>query len=183
MSDDALVMMAVDPRSPEAIQLVRALSRELAQRYEFTDDGSGDFKPEDVLGPRSAFLLGRVDGRPVACGAFRPLEGDVCEIKRMFVAPDCRGRKYAKVVLAELERLAASLGYAIARLETANRQPEAIGLYERAGYRRIPNFGIYAGSERSVCFEKWLGTPGGRAEPGAAAGRHATDDNRLPECE
>ena len=54
----------------------------------------------------------------------------------------------------ELERLARQSGYNVARLETGDRQPEAIHLYERSGYHRIPNFGIYAGSQRSVCFEK-----------------------------
>jgi GNAT superfamily N-acetyltransferase len=157
MSDGVLTVATADPRSPEAVELVRALSQELALRYDFVDDGSGDFKPEDVLVPRSGFVLGRVNGRAVACGAFRPLEGDVCEIKRMFVAPDHRGRGYAGAVLAELERLAACSGYTVARLETGNRLTEAVRLYERAGYRRIPNFGIYAGSERSVCFEKPLG--------------------------
>ncbi len=156
MSDEALVVTAVDPRLAEVVELVQALSQELAERYDFADDGSGNFKPEDVLGPQSAFLIGRVNGRAVACGALRPLEADACEIKRMFVIPDSRGRGYARVILTELERLATSLGYAVARLETAHRQPEAIALYQRAGYRRIPNFGIYAASERSVCFEKGL---------------------------
>jgi ribosomal protein S18 acetylase RimI-like enzyme len=81
----------------------------------------------------------------------------------MFVAPDCRGRGYGRAILAELERLAAALGYTAARLETGSRQPEAIGLYERSGYRRIANFGMYVGSERSVCFEKRLVGPGGHA--------------------
>jgi GNAT superfamily N-acetyltransferase len=90
----------------------------------------------------------------VACGAFRPLERRVAEIKRMFVVPDCRGRGYSKGVLMELERLARKDGYTTVRLETANRQPEAIGLYERSGYQRIPNFGVYRNSTRSVCFEK-----------------------------
>jgi SAM-dependent methyltransferase/GNAT superfamily N-acetyltransferase len=171
MSEPVLAITAVDPRSAEAVELVRALSDELAQRYDFTDDGAGNFKPEDVLVPRSAFVLGRAGVRAVACGALRPLEGDVCEIKRMFVVPDCRGRGYSRAILAELERLAASMGYTTARLETANRQPEAIGLYERAGYRRIANFGIYVNSERSVCFEKQLGARGGpsrESKPGQA---------------
>lgn len=156
MSDAGLEIGAVDPRIPEAAELIRALSDELARRYDYVDDGSGQFKPEDALIARSAFVVGRAKGRAVACGAFRPLEGDVAEIKRMFVVPACRGRGYARAILTELERLARESGYTIARLETADRQPEAIGLYERAGYRRIPNFGVYVGSERSVCFEKHL---------------------------
>lgn len=151
-----LVVEAADPRGPEAGQLIRKLSVELAQRYDFVDDGSGHFKPEDALAPGSVFLLGRIDGRPVACGALRPLEPGVAEVKRMFVEPDCRGRGYARRVLAELERWAGTLGYAIVRLETGILQPEAIRLYERAGYRRTANFGIYVGNQRSVCFEKVL---------------------------
>ena len=156
MSAPALELAVVDPRLPEAAELIRVLSEELAQRYDYVDDGSGDFKPEDALVPRSAFVLGWVAGRAVACGAFRPLEGDVAEIKRMFVLPECRGLGYSKAVLTELERLALEQGYTTARLETGVRQPEAIGLYEWAGYTRIPNFGIYVDSEESVCFEKYL---------------------------
>lgn len=147
---------AADPRSPEAAGLIRALSDELSRRYGFADDGSGGFLPEDVSVPRSAFVIGSAEGRPVACGAIRPLESDVAEIKRMFVLLEFRGRGYSKAVLAELERLAGGMGYRAIRLETGDRQPEAIALYEGAGYGRIPNFGAYARSARSVCFEKRL---------------------------
>jgi putative acetyltransferase len=156
MKNDVFTVTTVDPCSSEAVELIKALSHELARRYDFADDGSGNFTSEDALVSRSGFVLGRLNGHAVACGAFRPLEDDVCEIKRMFVVPDYRGRGYSKAVLAKLEWLALDLDYRIARLETGNRQPEAIALYERAGYRRIPNFGIYIGSTRSVCFEKWL---------------------------
>jgi putative acetyltransferase len=156
MSEARIKVTAVDPRSPEALELIRALSAELERRYDYADDGSGHFSPEDALTPRSVFLIGRVEGRAVACGAFRQLEGDIAEIKRMFVVPDCRGRGYSKAILTELERLARQDGYAAVRLETAERQPEAIHLYQRSGYQRIPNFGIYADSKRSVCFEKRL---------------------------
>lgn len=158
MSELAIEILAVDPRSGEAARLIRALSDELARRYDFADDGSGNFKPEDALVAGSAFVIARADGTAVACGAFRPLEGNVAEIKRMFVAPDCRGRDYSKAILNELERLARENGYTAVRLETGDRQPEAIRLYERSGYRRIPNFGIYVENEMSVCFEKQLST-------------------------
>ena len=147
---------AVDPHCAEATDLIRALSHELSQRYDLADDGSGQFRPADAGFPRSGFVVGFVEAQPVACGAFRPLEGDTCEIKRMFVQADFRGRGYSRVVLTELERLASRAGYTTARLETGDRQPEAIGLYERTGYRRIANFGNYVGSIRSVCFEKEL---------------------------
>src|SRR5689334_20160417 len=126
MSHEPLEIAAADPRSPEAAELIAALSREVAARYDFVDDGSGLFAPEDVSGPRGAFLIGRVGGRPVACGAFRPMDGDVAEIKRMFVLDGFRGRGYSKVLLAALEGRAAGAGYAVARLETGVRQPEAV---------------------------------------------------------
>lgn len=156
MHEAALEIVSVDPRSTEARELIRALSRDLARRYDYRDDGSGNFAPEDVLNARAAFLIARLGDRAIGCGAFRPLTKDVAEVKRMYVIPECRGRGYGKLVLKELEQLAGKSGYTAVRLETADRQPEAISLYEGAGYYRIPNFGIYVGSKRSICFEKQL---------------------------
>ncbi len=145
-----------DACSDDATRLIAELSAELALRYDQADDGSGHFRPEVTAVPRSIFLIGRLDSRPVACGAVRLLEGDVGEVKRMYVEPAARGRGLSKRLLAALEDAARRLGYAALRLETGDRQPEAIRLYESAGYHRIEPFGIYIGSQRSVCFEKSL---------------------------
>jgi putative acetyltransferase len=154
-----LKFRAVDPRSSEALGLIAALSAELAFRYNCASDGAGNFDPEDVLVPRSAFVVGVLDERAVGCGAFRPMEQTVAEIKRMFVAPDFRRRGYGQAILADLERRAAEAGYRRVRLETGDGQPESIRLYERCGYRRISNYPPYVGDERSICFEKVLQTP------------------------
>ena len=166
MADDTAatgsdVSIAVeDPTSPDAGELIRQLSAELAVRYDFADDGSGLFSAADVQAPRAAFLVLRLDGRPVGCGALRPMdeEGfeDAVEIKRMYVAPEVRGRRLAAVILERLEQLAREFGYARAVLETGDRNPEAIRLYERSGYEHIPPYGPYIGSARSVCFSKRL---------------------------
>lgn len=156
MPEAILDIQPADPRCPEAAGLIRALSDELARRYDYTEDGSGNFKPEDVLVARAGFVVGWAGGKAVACGAFRPMEPEVAEIKRMFVLPDHRGHGYSKAILADLEKRAGDCGYTTIRLETGNRQPEAIGLYQRAGYRRIPNFGIYGDVDSSLCFEKQL---------------------------
>jgi len=155
-ASDELEIRSVDPRSLEATELIRDLSEELARRYDFEEDGSGNFRPEDVLGPRAGFLIGWIGGTAAACGAFRVMEPEVAEVKRMFVRPEYRGCGFSKAILNELERRARECGYSKVRLETGNRQPEAIALYQRSGYRRIPNFGIYQKVESSLCFEKDL---------------------------
>jgi GNAT superfamily N-acetyltransferase len=156
MEETPFIVAAEDPRSADAAALIAALSAELARRYDHADDGSGHFRPEDATVPRSVFLVGRLGGRAVACGAVRPLTGDVGEVKRMYVEQVVRGRGLSKQLLAALEEAARGVGYVALRLETANRQPEAIGLYTSAGYQRIEPFGVYVGSARSVCFEKRL---------------------------
>jgi putative acetyltransferase len=59
----------------------------------------------------------------VGCGAFKPYEEGVAEIKRMFVPLACRRQGVARQVLAELEAWAQELGYAACLLETGKRQP------------------------------------------------------------
>ncbi|MDA4116392.1 MAG: GNAT family N-acetyltransferase [Thaumarchaeota archaeon] len=156
MGEETFEVDAADPRGPEAAELIRLLSAELARRYDYMEDGSGGFKPEDAMGPRGAFVIGRVDGNPVACGAIRPLEEDVAELKRVFVKVGFRGRGYSKAIVKDLERQARARGYRVMRLETGVRQPEAISLYESLGYHRISNYGEYRDSGLSVCFEKGL---------------------------
>jgi len=156
MSEETFRVDAADPRGPEAAELIRALSAELARRYDYMEDGSGGFKPEDALGPTGAFVIGSVGGSAVACGAIRPLEEGVAELKRVFVKVEFRGRGYSRAIVNELERQARARGYAVMRLETGVRQPEAISLYESLGYHVIPNYGEYRDSSLSVCYEKRL---------------------------
>ncbi len=102
MSESLLEITPVDPRSPEAVELIHALSEELALRYDYVTDGAGNFRPEDVLVARSAFVIGRTRGRAVACGAFRPLEDKVAEIKRMFIVPEHRGCGYSRILIPSI---------------------------------------------------------------------------------
>jgi GNAT superfamily N-acetyltransferase len=149
-----------DPTTPDALALIRLLSAELAAAYNFMDDGSGAFSPEDVQVPRAAFLVVRLNGRPVGCGALRPLDlpgyEDSTEIKRMFVVEEARGQRLAAALLDRLEGLAREFGYRRAVLETGNLQHAAMRLYQRSGYERIPCYGRYTHDPRSVCFGKVL---------------------------
>lgn len=144
-----------DPHDDAATCLIRNLSTELGERY--GDDGSGAFSPDDVRVPGGAFVIAWLDGRAVGCGALRPLERGVGEVKRMFVEKDFRRQGIARKILEKIETIACVLGYSALLLETGILQPEAIKLYESAGYRRVRCYGQYVDNPLSVCFEKQLG--------------------------
>jgi putative acetyltransferase len=91
---------------------------------------------------------------PVGCGAIREYYKDTVEIKRMYVLPGYRGKGIASAILKNLEQWAVELNYKKILLETGINQPEAIQLYKKNNYRRIPNYGKYQTEEYSVCFEK-----------------------------
>ena len=91
---------------------------------------------------------------PIGCGAFKEYDKGKVEIKRMFVLPAHRGKGIGLQVLRELEHWAAALHYPVCVLETGKKQPEAIRLYQKAGYAIIANYGQYINVENSVCMEK-----------------------------
>jgi GNAT superfamily N-acetyltransferase len=82
--------------------------------------------------------------------------GDGVELKRMYVAPAYRGSGAATALLAAAETAARSLGASRVVLQTGDRQPDAVRLYEREGYTRIPVFPPYEWLPFSVCMEKSL---------------------------
>jgi putative acetyltransferase len=89
------------------------------------------------------FFLARLDGLAVGCGGVALFE-DYAEVKRMYTRPATRGRGVAKALLIKIEEEARAGGVPVLRLETGVRQPEAIGLYERMGFRPCAAFGPYA---------------------------------------
>ena len=135
--------------------LTDALKAELLAR----NDGVGGFgnepPPSDFEPPEGAFVVAELDGRSVGCGGVCRYDDETAEL-RMYVAPGARGNGVSRRVLAALEAEARALGYRALRLETGDRQHEAIGLYTSAGFSRIPPYGPYVDDPRSVCFEKEL---------------------------
>lgn len=93
---------------------------------------------------------------PVGCGAIKEYSPDTMEVKRMFVPLNRRGNGIASKVLGELEKWTLELNYTKCILETGKRQPEAIALYIKNGYKLISNYGQYENIKNSVCFEKNL---------------------------
>lgn len=139
---------------PVARAMIDAVQQEYVQRYGGPDDSPID--PAEFAPPGGCFVVGYAGDEPVAMGGLRRAGADALEIKRMYVRPQWRGRGLSRVVLADLERRARDLGVRRIVLETGERQPEAIQLYETSGYARIDGYGHYACSSLSVSFGKDL---------------------------
>lgn len=138
---------------PDFVHLVRLLDAELAER----DGDEHDFYAQyNKLDNIKHAVIAYDDLSAVSCGAIKEYSSRSVEVKRMYTLPEYRGKGIAMLVLRELENMARELGYESCILETGLRQPEAIRLYEKCGYRLIPNYGQYEGMANSVCFEKLL---------------------------
>jgi GNAT superfamily N-acetyltransferase len=153
---------------PAGAELVAEMRADIDERYADVDDPP-DMSPElvahwavrpaQMTPPVGLFAVVRDGGRPVACGGVRALlDGDpgVAEIKRMYTRPEARRRGISRALLAWLEREAALLGYRRVHLDTGGRQPEAVALYESAGYARIAPYGQYASHPISLAYGKDL---------------------------
>ena len=109
---------------------------------------------EALKQPNVLFAVARDDTSVViGCGAV-VLFDDYGELKRMFVPPAQRGRGVAKAIMAYLETHAVQRNCSLLRLETGIHQPEAHGLYARAGYARRGPYGDYPDDPLSVFMEK-----------------------------
>ncbi|WP_213813648.1 GNAT family N-acetyltransferase [Glaciihabitans sp. dw_435] len=108
-------------------------------------------RPEDVV----ATVLA-LDGDVAVGHAALRWFGDSLEVKKVVVDPRYRGQGISKKVMLELEDIAREMGVTSIVLQTGDLQVEAIGLYERLGYTRIPVYGAYGLITAAVCFEKTL---------------------------
>ncbi len=143
---------------PDAVLLRGDMDAELRPRYrdvETTDGGQAlSVDPGTIV--VTYLVYEPEEGAPIGHAALRV--GSVgLEVKRMFVRPDHRGRGVASSLLSALEAAAGQRGETRVILQTGDRQPEAISLYERSGYRRVPIFPPYEVVPLSLCFEKRLG--------------------------
>jgi GNAT superfamily N-acetyltransferase len=152
---------------PDAMRLIDEVQAEYVVRY-----GGPDETPLDPLmfePPAGSFFVGYAEDEPVATGAWRRSgvaalgTGETAEIKRMYVAPQARGRGLARLMLARLEADAGECGAEAVVLETGLRQPEAMALYESSGYAPVAPFGHYRDAPLSRCYAKRLVAPSTRA--------------------
>lgn len=95
-------------------------------------------------------------GQAVGCGAFKEYSEKVAEVKRVFVSPTCRGKRYGSAIIKRLESLAAEQGYKKLILETGKPLVGAMKMYQGLGFYITPNYGQYKNMTSSVCMEKLL---------------------------
>ena len=111
---------------------------------------------EELERPEVTVFAARDGGDALGMAALVDRGDGSAELKRMFVLPKARGRGIAADLIGVLEDFARSNGIRVVQLETGPLQYAAIRLYERSGYRLVPNFGKYVGDSNSVCYEKAL---------------------------
>lgn len=134
--------------------LLDAMTAELAARY--GGRGASPADGREFLAPYGVFLVVEVDGEHVACGGLRLLQDGIGEVKRMYVAPDHRGKGHARTVLGGLLDHARAVGLTEAWLETGSLQPEAMALYESEGFTSIPPYGYFKDQPLSRCYRRPL---------------------------
>lgn len=129
--------------SPGQITQARGLFLEYAQSLGFSlcfqsFDKELAALPGDYAPPDGRLLLAEIDGQLAGCVALHKLESKICEMKRLYLRPQFRGkglgRALAETVIAE----ARAIGYECMRLDTVEPiMKDAVAMYRRLGFKEI----------------------------------------------
>jgi putative acetyltransferase len=129
----------------EEMPVVRQLFEEYAASLDI-DLGFQNFEhelealPGEYAPPGGTVIVAFVDGEAAGCVALRPLEDLVCEMKRLYVKPEQRGKGVGRALGAAVIERAREIGYASMRLDTLASMTEANGLYRSLGFRECPPY-------------------------------------------
>jgi DNA-binding MarR family transcriptional regulator len=137
------VQIGAEPAdSADARWCVEQYFGEIAVRFEagFNPAHTISANPDELTPPAGIFLVARLGGRPIGCGALKVKDRRIGEVKRMWVAPDARGLGLGRRLLAALEARAREFGLRTLRLETNRTLKEAQALYRGCGYVEIAPF-------------------------------------------
>lgn len=130
-------------RSPAQLGEVRELFLEYKQSLGFSLDFEGfDNELAELPGvyapPAGRLLLATVDNRTAGCAGLRKFDRDVCEMKRLYVRPSCRGSGVGRRLVAIVIDEARGVGYKKMRLDTVvGKMDQAIRLYRQLGFKNI----------------------------------------------
>jgi GNAT superfamily N-acetyltransferase len=149
-------VIIVPAASPAGIGQVRRLFQQYWDSFQFTPcfQGFADevaSLPGVYAPPRGGLFLGLDDGAPCGCVAFKPLSGARCEAKRLYVAPEFRGRGFGKALLEHAIERARAAGYTELVGDTIpGAMSQALAMYDRMGFARVEPYAESATPE-AVC--------------------------------
>lgn len=132
--------------SPAQIETIRSLFTEYQQWLNFSLCFQGFDKelaglPGKYAAPNGRLYLAEYDGAIAGCIALRPMDDEgVCEMKRLFVREEFRGKKIGKLLVDTILADAKAIGYRTMRLDTLQRMETARALYTKLGFKIIPAY-------------------------------------------
>jgi DNA-binding MarR family transcriptional regulator/GNAT superfamily N-acetyltransferase len=133
----AITVGVVDPGSAMANQCLDSYARELEARFPGGFNRQMLIAPAEARGKRGAFVVAMEHDVPVGCGVVRTVAPGVAEIRHLWLESAAQRLGLARRLLAELERQAATRGLNTVRLNTHEVLPEAIRIYQAAGYHEV----------------------------------------------
>jgi ribosomal protein S18 acetylase RimI-like enzyme len=141
------VIELVYVESGPALEEIRALFLEYARSLDFNLCFQSFDKellelPGRYAPPQGRLILCRVNGTAAGCIAVKPLRGGgLCEMKRLFVRPEFRGKGIGLKLAVRLIEDAKQIGYRAMRLDTiAGQMDAAIAMYRGLGFKEIPSY-------------------------------------------
>jgi GNAT superfamily N-acetyltransferase/uncharacterized HAD superfamily protein len=132
----------IEAESPADIDAARELFEAYARALDFDLDFqnfAAELKtlPGDYAPPDGCILLARDGARGVGCVGLRKLDSETCEMKRLYVRPEARGRGTGRKLAEAVIKRAKKIGYRRMRLDTVASMKAANGLYAALGFRPI----------------------------------------------
>lgn len=132
----------IKAKTNEEIQTVRKLFLEYAKSLDFElcfqdFDKELDGLPGEYADPDGMILLARTDGKAAGCVALRKINTETCEMKRLYVKPEFRGKKIGLLLAEKIIEEAKKIGYRKMRLDTTPQMKEGIQLYKSLGFNEI----------------------------------------------
>ena len=141
-----------NPDDEKVLAITEELSENLYLR--FGSDGKNSFQDWENENSKFVFVVAEINSEIVGCGAIRPIDQNIGEVKRMYAK--YQGKKIGQTILGFLENEAVNLRYTNLVLETRVKNANAVHFYQKQGYKVIPNYGKYIDRPEAICLEKSL---------------------------
>src|SRR2546429_9412174 len=129
--------------SPEQVELARTLFEEYGASLGFSlcfqnFDKELAGLPGDYAPPEGRLLLAEYEGQLAACVALHKLEPDICEMKRLYLRPQFRGKGLGRILAERIMTEARQIGYSLMRLDTVEPvMKDAVVMYRKLGFKEI----------------------------------------------